>query len=61
MLLCEEDVELDLAESVSTIAKLYVPMNMIGGSQMHPQQHSIVHLWWKAHVFTITMTIMENL
>ncbi|KAF9808652.1 hypothetical protein SFRURICE_019810, partial [Spodoptera frugiperda] len=29
-----------LAEAVSTGAKLYVPMNMIGESQMYPQQHS---------------------
>ncbi|KAF9798282.1 hypothetical protein SFRURICE_012879 [Spodoptera frugiperda] len=30
-----------LAESVSTSAKLCLPMNMIGGSQTHPQQCSI--------------------
>ncbi|KAF9811709.1 hypothetical protein SFRURICE_011072, partial [Spodoptera frugiperda] len=29
---------------LSTSAKLYVKMNMIGGSQTHPQQHSIAHL-----------------
>ncbi|KAF9793565.1 hypothetical protein SFRURICE_015592 [Spodoptera frugiperda] len=33
-----------LAESVSTSAKLRVSMNMIGGSQTHPQQRSIAHL-----------------
>ncbi|KAF9794627.1 hypothetical protein SFRURICE_014174 [Spodoptera frugiperda] len=38
-----------LAESVSTSAKLCVPMNMIGGSQTHPQQRSTAHLWWKIH------------
>ncbi|KAF9812008.1 hypothetical protein SFRURICE_021365 [Spodoptera frugiperda] len=32
--------------AVSTSAKLCVPMNMIGGSQTHSQQHSIVHLLW---------------
>ncbi|KAF9797166.1 hypothetical protein SFRURICE_018636 [Spodoptera frugiperda] len=37
-----------LAESVSTSAKLFVPMNMIGGSQMHPQQRSIAHIWQKS-------------
>uniref|UniRef100_A0A2H1W7J6 SFRICE_009556 n=1 Tax=Spodoptera frugiperda TaxID=7108 RepID=A0A2H1W7J6_SPOFR len=39
------------AEYVSTNAKLCVPtvpMNMIGGSQTHPQQRSIAHLWWKS-------------
>ncbi|KAF9805557.1 hypothetical protein SFRURICE_020942 [Spodoptera frugiperda] len=34
--------------SVSTNAKLCVSMNMIGGSQTHPQQRSIAHLWWKS-------------
>ncbi|KAF9787620.1 hypothetical protein SFRURICE_001672 [Spodoptera frugiperda] len=37
-----------LAESGSTSAKLCVPMNMIEGSQTHPQQRSIAHLWWKS-------------
>uniref|UniRef100_A0A2H1WF07 SFRICE_022928 n=1 Tax=Spodoptera frugiperda TaxID=7108 RepID=A0A2H1WF07_SPOFR len=37
-----------LAESVSTNAKLCVPMNMIGGNQTHPKQRSIAHLWWKS-------------
>uniref|UniRef100_A0A2H1V4T7 SFRICE_016053 n=1 Tax=Spodoptera frugiperda TaxID=7108 RepID=A0A2H1V4T7_SPOFR len=32
-----------LAETVSTSAKLCVPMNTIGGSQTHPQQRSIAH------------------
>ncbi|KAF9822470.1 hypothetical protein SFRURICE_006553, partial [Spodoptera frugiperda] len=36
-----------LAGLVSTSAKLYVPMSMIGVSQIHPQQRSIAHLWWK--------------
>uniref|UniRef100_A0A2H1V7R1 SFRICE_031279 n=1 Tax=Spodoptera frugiperda TaxID=7108 RepID=A0A2H1V7R1_SPOFR len=36
-----------LVVTVSTSAKLCVPMNMIGGSQTHPQQRSIAHLWWK--------------
>ncbi|KAF9823887.1 hypothetical protein SFRURICE_013424 [Spodoptera frugiperda] len=31
----------NLAEAVSTSAKLCVPMNMIGGSRTHPQQRSI--------------------
>uniref|UniRef100_A0A2H1X1Q0 SFRICE_024697 n=1 Tax=Spodoptera frugiperda TaxID=7108 RepID=A0A2H1X1Q0_SPOFR len=35
-------------ESVSTSAKLCVPMNMIGGSQTHPQQRSIAHFRWKS-------------
>ncbi|KAF9821086.1 hypothetical protein SFRURICE_001021 [Spodoptera frugiperda] len=34
----------NLADSVSTSAKLCVLMNMIGGSQTHPQQRSITHL-----------------
>ncbi|KAF9806111.1 hypothetical protein SFRURICE_008239 [Spodoptera frugiperda] len=38
----------NLAESVSTSAKLCVPMNIIGGYQTHPQQHTIAHLWWKS-------------
>ncbi|KAF9813744.1 hypothetical protein SFRURICE_007899 [Spodoptera frugiperda] len=38
-----------LPESGSTSAKLYVPMNINGiGSQTHPQQRSITHLWWKS-------------
>uniref|UniRef100_A0A2H1VB33 SFRICE_023492 n=1 Tax=Spodoptera frugiperda TaxID=7108 RepID=A0A2H1VB33_SPOFR len=36
-----------LTESISTSTKLCVPMNMIDGSQTHPQQRSIAHLWWK--------------
>ncbi|KAF9814605.1 hypothetical protein SFRURICE_001766 [Spodoptera frugiperda] len=31
------------AESISTSAKLCVPMNMIGA-----QQRSIAHFWWKS-------------
>ncbi|KAF9824722.1 hypothetical protein SFRURICE_010329 [Spodoptera frugiperda] len=34
--------------SVSTSAKLCVPMNMIGESQTCSQQRSIVHHWWKS-------------
>ncbi|KAF9797605.1 hypothetical protein SFRURICE_001530, partial [Spodoptera frugiperda] len=33
-----------LAVSVFTSAKLCILMNMIGGSQMHPQQCSVAHL-----------------
>ncbi|KAF9811838.1 hypothetical protein SFRURICE_021195, partial [Spodoptera frugiperda] len=33
------------AYRVSTSANLCVPMNMTGGSQTHPQQRSIAHLW----------------
>ncbi|KAF9818686.1 hypothetical protein SFRURICE_011732, partial [Spodoptera frugiperda] len=36
------------AESVSTTIKLCVPINMIGGSQTHPQLSSIAHPWWKS-------------
>uniref|UniRef100_A0A2H1VQQ1 SFRICE_035227 n=1 Tax=Spodoptera frugiperda TaxID=7108 RepID=A0A2H1VQQ1_SPOFR len=36
------------APSVSTSAKLCVPMNMIGESQTCSQQRSIVHHWWKS-------------
>uniref|UniRef100_A0A2H1WZU3 SFRICE_036231 n=1 Tax=Spodoptera frugiperda TaxID=7108 RepID=A0A2H1WZU3_SPOFR len=34
----------NVAECVSTSAKQCVPMNMIGGSQTHPQQHSVAAL-----------------
>ncbi|KAF9797249.1 hypothetical protein SFRURICE_006231 [Spodoptera frugiperda] len=37
-----------LVESVSTNAKLCVPLNMIGGSHTHPQQSSISYFWWKS-------------
>ncbi|KAF9798330.1 hypothetical protein SFRURICE_004986 [Spodoptera frugiperda] len=37
-------------EPVFTSVKLCVPMNMIGGSQTHPQQRSIAHLWWKSNI-----------
>uniref|UniRef100_A0A2H1V843 SFRICE_000535 n=1 Tax=Spodoptera frugiperda TaxID=7108 RepID=A0A2H1V843_SPOFR len=37
-----------LTESVSTSVKLCVPMNIITGSQMHPQQRSIANLWRKS-------------
>ncbi|KAF9822337.1 hypothetical protein SFRURICE_017612 [Spodoptera frugiperda] len=33
---------------IDSSAKLCIPINMIGGSQTHPQQHSIAHLWWKS-------------
>ncbi|KAF9814708.1 hypothetical protein SFRURICE_014803, partial [Spodoptera frugiperda] len=36
-----------IAESISTKTKLYVPTNMIDGSQTHPYQRSIAHLMWK--------------
>uniref|UniRef100_A0A2H1WK69 SFRICE_025641 n=1 Tax=Spodoptera frugiperda TaxID=7108 RepID=A0A2H1WK69_SPOFR len=36
--------------SVTTSAKLCVLMNMISGSQTHPQQRSIAHLWWKSTI-----------
>ncbi|KAF9788968.1 hypothetical protein SFRURICE_006769 [Spodoptera frugiperda] len=53
-----------LAETVSTSAKLCVPMNMIGGSQTHPQQRSIAHLWWKSTLIllmTVTYCLMFSL
>ncbi|KAF9824530.1 hypothetical protein SFRURICE_003987 [Spodoptera frugiperda] len=53
-----------LAESVSTCAKLCVPMNMIGGSQTHPQQRSVAHLWWKNNLYYLLpyfIAIFSNL
>uniref|UniRef100_A0A2H1VFU7 SFRICE_023227 n=1 Tax=Spodoptera frugiperda TaxID=7108 RepID=A0A2H1VFU7_SPOFR len=35
-----------------TSTKLCVPLNMIGGSQTQPQQHSIAHFWWKTTLIT---------
>uniref|UniRef100_A0A2H1WTV3 SFRICE_014513 n=1 Tax=Spodoptera frugiperda TaxID=7108 RepID=A0A2H1WTV3_SPOFR len=37
-----------LTESVSISVKLCVPMNVIGGSQTHPQQRNVAHFWWKS-------------
>uniref|UniRef100_A0A2H1VV10 SFRICE_029239 n=1 Tax=Spodoptera frugiperda TaxID=7108 RepID=A0A2H1VV10_SPOFR len=37
-----------LVEPISTRAKRCVPMNMIGGNQTQPQQHSIAHFCWKS-------------
>uniref|UniRef100_A0A2H1WEL1 SFRICE_019754 n=1 Tax=Spodoptera frugiperda TaxID=7108 RepID=A0A2H1WEL1_SPOFR len=37
-------MNINLIEPASTNAKLCVPINMIGGSQTHPQQRSIAHL-----------------
>ncbi|KAF9799037.1 hypothetical protein SFRURICE_017752 [Spodoptera frugiperda] len=34
----------NLAESVSTNAMLWVPMNMVGGSQTYSQQRRVAHL-----------------
>ncbi|KAF9814201.1 hypothetical protein SFRURICE_018101 [Spodoptera frugiperda] len=49
-----------IPESVSTSAKLCVPMNMICGSQTHPQQRSIANLWWKCTVFMLIIEIRFN-
>uniref|UniRef100_A0A2H1V2Y7 SFRICE_003650 n=1 Tax=Spodoptera frugiperda TaxID=7108 RepID=A0A2H1V2Y7_SPOFR len=48
-----------LTKYVCTSAKLYVPINMIGGSQTHPQYHSIAHLCWKS-THNICFTTTEN-
>ncbi|KAF9815728.1 hypothetical protein SFRURICE_009245 [Spodoptera frugiperda] len=41
------------SKSVFTSAQLFVPTNMIGGSQTPSQQRNIAHLWWKTTVIDI--------
>uniref|UniRef100_A0A2H1WVV0 SFRICE_026809 n=1 Tax=Spodoptera frugiperda TaxID=7108 RepID=A0A2H1WVV0_SPOFR len=44
---------------VSTSANICVAMNMIGGSQTHPQQRSTAHVWWKNSETLIILYSLE--
>ncbi|KAF9797185.1 hypothetical protein SFRURICE_001831 [Spodoptera frugiperda] len=48
LLLCDLMDGIKNMNMTSTSAKLCVLMNMIDGSQTHPQQRSIANLWWKS-------------